>query len=345
MQDNHFNFDEYIDRSNTHSEKFIKRAKHGIYGYTFFPTEYYTAVINWFKRRHNWDIKKNWITYTPGVIPGINLTIQSFSKSRDKIIIQNPAYPPFFSAVRNNDRRRLLNPLKFSSARILILCNPHNPTGRVWTKKELIRLGEICLQNNILVLSDEIHCDLIYPKYKHIPFASISDEFAQNSITCTSPSKTFNLPGLKVSNIVIPNQKLRNIFRKSCRSIGITQANCFGSIALEIAYNNCENWLVEAILYIQKNLEFLKAYLEENLPELEIVEPEGTYFVWIDFRKLGFDANQLSTIMLEKAKVALFEGYLFGKGGKGFNRINLACPRSILERALNQITNAIKNSL
>jgi len=395
MQDNHFNFDEYIDRSNTHSEKWdgvshifkkpnllplwvadmdflaplpirkalIKRAKHGIYGYTFFPTEYYTAVINWFKRHHNWDIKKNWITYTPGVIPGINLTIQLFSKSRDKIIIQNPAYPPFFSAVKNNDRRRLLNPLKLSnkyyeidfedlevkaktpSTRILILCNPHNPTGRVWTKKDLIHLGEICLQNNILVLSDEIHCDLIYPKYKHIPFASISDEFAQNSITCTSPSKTFNLPGLKVSNIIIPNQKLRNIFRQSCQSIGITQANCFGSIALEVAYNNCENWLAEAILYIQKNFDFLKAYLEENLPELEIIEPEGTYFAWIDFRKLGFDPNQLSTIMREKAKVALFEGYLFGKGGKGFNRINLACPRSILERALNQITKAIKDCL
>ncbi len=390
MIKNKYNFDEYIDRLNTCSTKWdgvshifqkpdllplwvadmdfpcpkpiieaiIHHAKKGFFGYSFFPPKYYEAVINWFKRRHNWTLDKNWIFYTPGVIPGINFTIQAFSKPRDKIIIQNPAYPPFFSAVRNNDRRRLLNPLKFTNGRyemnledlkkkvrdpsvkIIILCNPHNPTGRVWTKEELSQFGEICLENQVLVLSDEIHCDLIYTEYKHTPFASISKEFAQNSITCTSPSKPFNFPSLKVSNIIIPNSNFRNKFSKVRQSTGIREANCFASLVVEAAYNECEDWLDELIIYIKKNLEFLKNFIKKNLPLVNVIEPEGTYLVWLDFRKLGYDTNELSKILLEKAKVALFEGYIFGKGGKGFERINIACPRSILEEALNRISKA-----
>lgn len=226
---------------------------------------------------------------------------------------------------------------------MIILCSPHNPTGRVWTKEELTRFGEICLSNQILVLSDEIHCDLIYPGHKHTPFASISKNFAQNSIICTSPSKPFNLPGLKVSNIVISNEKLRNAFKKALNSSGVNEANCFASIALEAAYNECEDWLDAVILYIKENLEFLKNFVKSNLSGVEVIEPEGTYLAWLDFRKVGFNARQLSKVLLEEAKVALSKGSLFGNGGKGFNRINLACQRSILKDALSRIANAIKN--
>jgi len=395
MSKYHYNFDEIIDRTNTYSEKwdevdkiflnsnllplwvadmdflspppiidaFIKRAKHGIYGYTFLPPEYYDAIINWYENRYDWKLQKKWITFTPGVIPALNIAIQSFTKPQDKVVIQTPAYPPFFSAVRNNKRRRVLNSLQLINdhyemdlddlekkinkehPKILILCSPHNPTGRVWKKSELIKIGDICLENNILVISDEIHCDLVYPNYNHIPFASISEEFALNSITCTSISKSFNLPGLKLSNIIIPNQKLRSEFRRTCQRIGITQPNCFGPSILIAAYNKCEDWLNEVILYIQENLLYLKRYLNEHLPQLKVINPEGTYLVWIDFRNLGIEPKKLSSILLKKAKVALFEGYLFGKDGIGFNRINIACPRSILKMALERIVKAIKNEL
>lgn len=393
LKEKNYNFDEYINRLNTRSEKWdgvshvflrpdllplwvadmdfispdpvknaiLRRAEHGIYGYTFLPPSYFEAVINWFKRRHGWTLQKDWLIFTPGVIPSINFAVQAFSKPRDKVIVQNPAYPPFFSAIKNNGRKRVLNPLRLnkgryemdlkdlekkardSRAKMIILCSPHNPTGRVWTKEELTRFGEICLSNQILVLSDEIHCDLIYPGHKHTPFASISKNFAQNSIICTSPSKPFNLPGLKVSNIVISNEKLRNAFKKALNSSGVNEANCFASIALEAAYNECEDWLDAVILYIKENLEFLKNFVKSNLSGVEVIEPEGTYLAWLDFRKVGFNARQLSKVLLEEAKVALSKGSLFGNGGKGFNRINLACPRSILKDALSRIANAIKN--
>ena len=341
----------------------IRRAEHGIFGYSLVPPEYYESMIRWYERRHGWTLDKKWFFYTPGVIPAINFTIQAFSKPRDKVIIQNPAYPPFFSAVKNNERRRLLNPLLLNNGRytmdfedlekkvkdplvkILILCNPHNPSGRVWTKDELTRVGEICLENNILVLSDEIHCDLIYPEYKHLPFASISDEFAQNSVTCTSISKTFNLPGLKLSNILIPNPTLRNKFSNIIQGTGVKESNCFASAVLIAAYNNCENWLDELMIYVKANLEFLKSFVKENLPGVVVTEPEGTYLVWLDFRELIPDSKELTRILFDVAKVALFEGFLFGKAGKGFERINLACPRATLEEGLNKIANAVKSEL
>jgi cystathionine beta-lyase len=390
-----YNFNEVIERKNTNSEKWdgvshlfqkpdllplwvadmdfrspqpiidaiIQRAEHGIYGYSLTPPEYYEATINWYKHRHGWTLEKDWFFYTPGVIPAINFTIQAFSERRDKIILQNPAYPPFFFAIKNNERRKLLNPLILNNGRytidfndlekrvndplvkILILCNPHNPTGRVWTKEELTRVGEICLENNVLVLADEIHCDLIYPGHKHVPFASISNEFAQNSVTCTSISKTFNLPGLKLSNIFIPNPNLRVKFNNIIQGTGVKEPNCFTSAALIAAYNECADWLDELMIYVKDNLEFLKTFVKENLPKVRVTEPEGTYLVWLDFRELIPDSKELTRILFDVAKVALFEGFLFGKGGKGFERLNLACPRSILEEALRKIANAVKNEL
>ena len=226
----------------------------------------------------------------------------------------------------------------------IILCNPHNPTGRVWTKEELTNFGEICLENQILVITDEIHCDLVYPRYNYTPFASLSKDFAHNSITCTAPSKTFNLPSLKVANIIIPNPKLRSKYNKIRQRNHITSPNYFVSAATEAAYNECEEWLEELILYIEENLKFLKDFIQQNLPEVKVIEPEGTYLVWLDFRKLGFSTKELTNILFEKAKVALWEGYLFGKGGEGFERINIACPRSILSEGLNRIAEVIKNS-
>lgn len=388
------NFDEIIDRKNTCSSKWdgtdslfqkkdllsmwvadmdflspraiteaiIHRAEHGIFGYTFLSPKYYEAIINWFRRRHNWTIDKKWIFFAPGVLPGLSFSVQAFSIPGDKIIVQNPVYTPFYHIIKNNDRKRLLNPLKLSNghyemdfkdlrakarhprAKLMILCNPHNPTGRVWTKEELTTLGEICLENQILVIADEIHCDLVYPRYKYTPFASISDQFAQNSITCNSPSKTFNIPSLKVANIIIPNSQLQTKFNRIRQSHHITAPNCFASAVLEAAYNECEDWLDELILYLKKNLDYLKNFIKENIPEIEVIEPGGTYLVWLDFRNLGFNSHELTTIIFDDAKVALWEGGLFGKGGKGFERINIACPRAILKEGLNRIATAIKNA-
>lgn len=394
MKGRRYNFDEIVDRKNTCSAKWdgtdklfqkenllsmwvadmdflsprpiieaiIRRAKHGVFGYTFLSSQYYEAVINWFRRRHNWTLDKSWIYYAPGVLPGISFSVQAFSNPGDKIIVQNPIYTPFYHIIKNTDRKRLLNPLKLSNgryemdfkdlkakarhprAKLMILCNPHNPTGRVWTKEELTALGEICLENQILVIADEIHCDLIYPGYKYTPFASISSEFAQNSITCNSPSKTFNLPSLKIANVIIKNPELRTKFSKIRQIHHITAPNCFASAVVEAAYNECEDWVDELMLYITENLEFLKNFIKENIPEVKVIEPEGTYLVWLDFRELGFGRKELNKILFDKAKVALWEGYLFGKGGKGFERINIACPRSILKEGLNRIATAIKDS-
>jgi len=342
----------------------IQRAEHGIYGYTYYPSSYYDVLLKWFKRRYNWVIKKKWLVFTPGVISAINLTIQAFSNPGDKIIVQNPVYYPFYGAIQTNGRQILLNPLKLLNgrfqmdfedleqkikdprAKLLILCSPHNPVGRVWTMDELTQLGELCIENGIRIIADEVHCDLIYPGYKHTNFASISEKFAQNSITCTSASKTFNVPGLQLSNIIIPNQKLWQTFNNSLESVFLPEdygylPNTLSIVAIQAAFEKCEDWLDSLILYLRDNLEFLKSFINKNLPQINIIEPEGTYLVWLDFRKLGMTPIQLDTFLREKAKIILDEGYKFGQGGEGFERINIACPRSILEEALNRIYNAV----
>jgi len=390
-----YNFDEIIDRKNSRCHKWdgenpmyrksenllplwvadmdfqspkpiidalIKRAKHGFFGYTFFPDEYYEAVINWFQRRYNWKLEKNWIIYTPGVLPGLCLSVQAYSEPGDKVIIQTPAYPPFVSSVKDNGCKPLINPLKLTNSRyemdfedlkekvkdpkvkMIILCNPHNPTGRVWTKEELTQFGEICLENQVLVISDEIHADIIYPgSHNFTAFASISDEFAQNSITCTSPSKPFNYPSLKVSNIIIPNTKLRGKFIIQRTKLHIRDPNSFASVVVEATYNECEDWLEEMLMYIKQNLEFLKSFIKQNLPQVKVIEPEGTYLVWLDFRDFGYSTKELTSIIKGKAKVALEDGFLFSKDGRGFQRINIGCPRSILEEALTRISNAFNS--
>jgi cysteine-S-conjugate beta-lyase len=339
----------------------IKRAKHPIYGYTTPRDEYYNSIIKWWKERHNYNINKEWIVYSPGVVPAVNMLIKAFTNPGDKVILQTPVYHPFFSAVKSNGCEIIENPLKLVDnkyymdfedlehklkdfkVKAIVLCSPHNPVGRVWTREELTNLGELCLKHGVIVISDEIHCDIVYKDYKHIPFPSISDEFAESCAMCTAPSKTFNLAGLQVSSIIISNDTLRNKFSDVLESNGIETPNIFGIEALEAAYNHGRQWLDQLIDYLKGNLEFLTKFIEKNTPEIKVIQPEGTYLVWIDCRELNMNPKELNEFFLKNAKVWFNEGYIFGNVGDGFQRVNIACPRSVLEEALMRIDRALKN--
>ena len=385
-----YNFDEVIERKNTNSEKWdfndkvfgdkdilpmwvadmdfrvpspvieaIKnRAEHGIYGYTGRTGSYYDAIIGWMKKRHSFDIKKEWIVHTPGVVPSLNLAVLAFTKPGDKIIIQSPVYHPFFSAIKENERKLVDNQLKLEAGRyvmdyenlqnkidpdvkMIIISNPHNPVGRVWKRDELEKLGKICLENNIIIISDEIHSDLIYKGHKHIPMASISKELAQNTVTCIAPSKTFNIAGLQTSSVIISDPELRTLYKDIILKIGIDMGNVFGIAALEAAYNYGEEWLEQLLEYLQANIEFMVKYFEENIPSINIVKPEGTYLVWVDFSGLNMDKDSLKEFMIKKAKVGFNDGIMFGSKGEGYQRINVACPRSILKDGLDRIKEAL----
>ncbi len=341
-------------------EALQKRVEHGIYGYTIRPDSYYEATVGWMERRHNWTIEKEWICFTPGVVPALGILVQNFTKPGDKILIQQPVYYPFMSVIEKNAREIVNNPLRFEegryymdfddlekkldpSVKMMIISNPHNPVGRVWSKEELTKLGEICLKHKILVVSDDIHSDLLYEGNVHTPFASISEEFAQNSITCTAPSKTFNLAGLQTSNIIIPNKELRESFNKAIEDRFIGMTNTFGVSALISAYEEGDEWLDQLLVYLKENLEFLKEFIKSNIPEVKVIEPEATYLVWLDCRALGLEAKDLEHVIQKQGKVAFDEGYIFGKEGEGFTRINIACPRSILEEGLKRFSQALTN--
>jgi len=340
-------------------EAIKKAAEHGIYGYTSRPLSYYQAIIDWIEKRHNWKVKKDWLAYSPGVVSALSFIVRAFIQAGDKVIIQPPVYYPFFKVIENNGCHIVNNPLKLNNKRyvmdfedlerkvddsrvkILILCSPHNPVGRVWQKEELIRLGEICLKNDVMVISDEIHADILFEGYKHTPFASISPAFAQNSITCTAPNKTFNLAGLQTSTIIIPNKKYYRIYSNILDSLALDENNIFGLVALEAAYRYGEEWLEQLLSYLNENLEFLMKYFKERIPKIKVIRPEGTYLIWLDCRQLGFSAKDLNNFMIKKARVALDDGYWFGTEGEGFMRINIACPRSFLEEGLKRIEKAV----
>lgn len=341
----------------------VKRAEHGVYGYTTRSLDYFQAFIDWVERRHNWSIEKRWIRCTPGIMPALSIAIQAFTNENDKIIIQTPVYTPFTEVIQKNDREIVLNPLILENGRyemdfkkleevaqdtdvkMIILCNPHNPAGRVWSKEELTRLGQICMENNVLVVSDEAHFDLVYKGYTHTPFASISKEFADQSITCTAPSKTFNLAGVQMANIIIPNKELRDPFTKIIDKLYLGLSNTFGVTASEYAYKYGEEWFGQFLDHLESNLAFLTEFLETNLKEIKVIPPEGTYLAWLDCRELGMDWEELEKFFREKAKVAFDEGYTFGLGGEGFTRVNMACPRSVLEEGLRRVEKAVKENL
>jgi len=340
-------------------EAIIKRAEHSIFGYTFKSPLYYNSIINWFRKRYKWGIKKEWINYSPGVVPALSFIALSFSNPGDKIMVQSPVYRRFFEVIVENGRQILNNELKLKNGKYVIdfddfekkandsrvklffLCNPHNPVGRVWTREDLIKLGRICIKNNIIIVSDEIHSDLIYKGYKHVVFASISEEFAQNSITLNSPSKTFNLAGLQASVIIIPNKKYYKIYDNMISSLKLTRGNVFGLVALEAAYNFGEEWLEQLLEYLEENVKYLMNFFEEKIPKIKAIKPEGTYLIWLDCRQLGLNDLELRKFMIEKAKVGLLDGYKFGQGGEGFQRINISCPRIILKESLKRIEKAV----
>jgi len=335
-------------------EALTERVRHGILGYGHKTDEFLEAVVNWHKKRNRWDIEKEWILFTPGIIPVLNFIVETFCNPGDKVIIQSPVYFPFANIITNNGCHIANNPLilnngkyemnfceleriaQDSRTKLMFLCSPHNPVGRVWTAEELQRLGEICIKNDVLIVSDEIHSDLIYLPNHHIPFGKISEEFKMNSIVCTSPSKTFNLAGLQISNIIIPNEKLRKELNHKLATINIDPGS-FASVAQIAAYNKGEEWLEALIIYLQDNLNLIDKFLKERIPRVKLIKPEGTYLAWLDFSNFNFTNIELQQLMQTKAKIALNDGYIFGAGGEHFQRINFACPRSILEKALKNI--------
>ncbi len=336
----------------------VKRATHGVYGYTIEADSFSSAVTDWVRRRHSWTIEQEWVKFSPGVMPGIRGLLQVLTRPGDNVVLQSPVYHPFYGAIMDGGCHILNNQLKLENGRYtidfldlkekakdprtraLILCNPHNPVGRVWTRDELTKLGAICLEHEVVVISDEIHSDIIYREYTHTPLASICDEFAQNTITCIAPSKTFNLAGLDTACLVIPDHRIR---REYAGTILPKQATIFGGIALEAAYAYGENWLDALLDYLRGNREFLKGYMKARIPQIKIIEPEGTYVAWLDCRELGMDNEALEKFMLEKARLWFNQGYLFGSGGEGFVRMNIGCPRSILEEALGRLEEAVSN--
>ncbi len=343
-------------------EALVARAQHRLFGYTSPTDSYFNAIVNWMKRRHGWEIEPEWISTTPGVVPALNMLVKTYTSPGDKVLIQTPVYYPFNKAVENSDGILVTNPLIYENGRysmdfadleektkdpqvkMAILCSPHNPVGRVWTRDELLRFGEICLNNNVLVVSDEIHGDLILEGHVFTPFAGISEAFAQSSITCNAPSKTFNLAGLKTSNIIISDEQLRARFKKTLERTALGGVGAFGVVALEAAYNHGEEWLSQVLDYIMGNYRYLEKYIAEHLPQIKVVPLEGTYLVWLDCRSLGLGKLELEQLMLEEAKVYLDEGYIFGTEGEGFERVNLACPRSVLVEALERIRNVMERA-
>lgn len=338
-----------------------KRVEHGIFGYTKVPPAYYEAVINWFRRRHAWLIEKEWIVYTTGVVPAISAIVKALTVPGDRVLVQTPVYNCFFSSIRNNGCEAVANPLIYANGtyridyddlerkaadpkvKLLLLCNPHNPVGRVWTRQELRRIGEICIRNRVLVVADEIHCELVFSGHVYIPFASISEDFREHSVTCISPSKAFNLAGLQIANIVAADTDVRMKIDKAININEVCDVNPFGVEALIAAYNRGEDWLEELKHYLSVNYNYLRAYFDEYLPEFPVVMLEGTYLVWVDCRGLGLSSREITDILLEKEKVRVNPGSLYGEAGEGFIRLNIACPREKLIEGLNRLKRGLKS--
>lgn len=335
------------------------RAEEGVYGYAIRPNSYYEAVIDWLQKRHGWQTQRGWQITTPGVVPAISVAIQAYTQPGDKIIIQSPVYHPFFKLILNNGRQVVENPLiqangyyrmdfealeilaSDARTKMLILCSPHNPVGRVWSREELARLGQICLAHGVLVISDEIHSDLVYSWAKHTPLASISPEFAENTVTLLAPSKTFNIAGLHTSVAMISNSELNARFCQVIENLGIGGSSIFGMVGLEAAYRYGEEWLEQLLPYLEGNLNALVDFFSHRIPRIKVCRPEGTYLVWLDCRDLGLNRADLKKFMIQKAGLGLDEGAVFGPPGEGFMRLNAACPRAVLLRALNQLETAV----
>lgn len=350
------------------TEAIHKRAEHEVYGYAFARPSLIEAIVSRMQRKYGWKIDPEWIVFTPGVVPALNVAIRAFTHPGDEVIIQDPVYHPFWSSIEQSGCCIASNPLKLvdgryefdlddlekkfapkegmrrgpSRVRMMILCNPHNPIARVWTREELTAVGNTILGHDAVMVADEVHCEILFRGQKHIPFATISKEFEQNCVVCQAGSKTFNLAGLGASTIIIPNPRLRKAFN-SARAGILPQPDVFGLVALEAAYRDGDDWLEQVLAYLQGNLDFLKEYIGKRIPQISVIEPEGTYLLWLDCRRLNMDSLALRAFFREKARVGLDDGYIFGNGGAGFERMNIACPRSTLEEALKRIESAVRN--
>lgn len=341
-------------------EEIKERVEHGIFGYSEPQETYFEALQDWMKQKHAWDIQQNWLVKTPGVVFALATAVRTFTNEGDTVLIQSPVYYPFREVVENNHRKVADNTLILGEdgkyemdyqdfenqivehkIRLFLLCNPHNPVGRVWTPQELQKIGKICLQHHVIVVSDEIHGDFALAGYHHQVFANLTPELADITITCTSPSKTFNLAGLQVSNILIANQKLKRQFQKEINASGYSQLNVMGLTACEAAYRYGERWYQAFMAYLQDNLSYVRTFLRSHLPQIKLIEPEGTYLIWLDFRGLGLSESKREELIVENAKLWLDSGIMFGKSGEGFERMNIACPRSILREALERLALAV----
>jgi len=320
----------------------IQRANHPVYGYTFRDVDYYQPIVTWMQTHHDWIIQRGDIIFCPGVVPAINMAVLTFTKPGDKIIIQPPVYRPFFGAVRDHDRELVFNQLvrndntylidfdllekQAKDAKMLILCNPHNPVGRCWSISELERIAQICIKNHVLVLSDEIHADLVMPGYRHQVFANLSPEAAEIAITAHAPSKTFNLAGLSTSSVIISNPELRTAFAQFIENMHLGMGNLFGNIASTAAYSLGESWRLQLLDYLNINIDHTDDFINENIPGLKMIRPEATYMIWLDFRNFKLDDETLRNKMIFEAGLGLNPGTEFGPGGEGFMRMNIACP-------------------
>ena len=337
-----------------------KQVEHGIFGYSDTLTPYFEIVRSWMKRHHDWDVEEDWLVKTPGVVFAIAAAVRAFTEKGDGVLLQQPVYYPFSEAIRDNGRELVNSPLKLVNGHyemdfddlerkivehkvtLFLLCSPHNPVGRVWTEEELRRIGDICVKHGVIVVSDEIHSDFVWKGHKHTIFASLSEKYADISVTCTAPSKTFNLAGLQTSNIFIPNRELRHRFRKAVDQAGYSQLNTMGLVACRAAYEEGGEWLEQLKGYLQENLVFARDYIANNLPGIHLIEPEGTYLIWLDLRELGLTEAEREDLIVNKAKLWLDSGAIFGEDGEGFERINIACPRATLQEAFDRLAEALK---
>jgi cystathionine beta-lyase len=386
-----YNFDEIIDRKNTscikwdYTKEFLgeadvlpmwvadmdfktpdfiidavkERASHEIYGYSMRLPGYYQSIVDWVKNLHGWKIEKDWIVFSPGIVPAVNMAVLAFTQPGDEIIVQPPVYFPFFTAVTDHNRKLIHNQLRLEKERyfmdfddlkkkitphtkMIIISNPHNPVGRAWTEGELNELAAICLQNKILILSDEIHSDLVFKPHRHNVFAKLFDESADYILTMMASSKTFNLAGMSTSSVIISNPDLRKTFKAMLDKLHLGLGNIFGAAASEAAYTFGNDWLYQMLDYVKGNIDFVDEFLKRNLPMVKMIYPEATYMIWLDFRELNLSREELNNLILRSAKLGLNDGEVFGAEGEGFQRMNLACPRSYIETAMKQMEDAIK---
>lgn len=338
-----------------------RRVQHGIFGYTRVPDSYYKAITDWFARRHSWAINREWIIYTSGVVPAVSAIIKALTVPGDKVLVQTPVYNCFFSSIRNNGCEIVTSPLVHTDntftidyddlekkvadpkMKVMLLCNPHNPVGRIWRREELIRIGKICIRHEVTVVSDEIHCELVFPGHTYTPFASISDEFLRHSVTCISPSKAFNIAGLQIANIICADACRRTQIDRAINDNEVCDVNPFGVIATQSAYNEGEEWLNQLIQYLHANYLYMQEFCREHLPNLPITLLEGTYLVWMDCRTLGIPSEDIEQQLVDKTGLWLNAGTMYGVEGEGFMRWNIACPRATLMEGLKRFMDFVRN--